>query len=522
MEKDPLKIQDLRYVSVLYRNPHLFDTYADKLHEKHFAYPGARLLYTIIRSSYDNFGQVPAKEELEFLLDQELGKRKTVLIDADSYKEDLDDILNLEVTGVTEFELQTFIVSKELASTTLNLSNWKPEDGPAPFAIFREKLQELELLATKSSGLGFSPFSTDFLNDPKKIIKELYGGESIPTGNRELDRMLVGGFRPGELILLAGTPGTGKSLVMMNWALNAVFNSKKRIIYYAMDNTPAEMLERIWCNVGDTRIDELDNVDSEAWSLKIKEGAAGCHNNFWLMHYPPEAVSVRDIQRHLRWVRAMWKQQDLENGMSEEEAGQGPHMIFVDYGDIIKAPASRNEYRLELKSICDALARVAQEEKLVVVNGSQGNKEALDKPVVTLRNLAESFSKSYVASVVLAICQTSEEKAMDPPRLGLAVSKARRPYSNYVVYYDVDYGKMKISTSAHPVQRIVDGKLQDFDKFTRSEVGPQIALDGLNYGQRKFQNRTSEYSNDEGFSVDLDLNDISFNGGNDLPFGSEG
>lgn len=498
MDRDPLKLQDLRYVAVLYKNPHLFDTYADKLHEKHFGYPGARLLFTIIRKAYEEYGAAPGQDELMFLLDQELGKRRTVLIDQEGFHDDLREVIELEITGVSEFELQTFIVSKELASTTLKLSAWKPEDGPAPFAMFREQLQELELLATRSSGLGFSPFSEEYVKDPKTLIEQFYGGDAIPTGNSELDRLLIGGFKPGELVLLAGTPGAGKSLVMLNWALHAVLEQKKRIIYYCMDNTPAEMLERIWCNVGNTDIAALSGVDSGAWSQRIKEGAHGYNNNFWQMHYPPESVTVREIQRHLRWVRAMWRQQDLDNGMSEEEAGQGPHMIFVDYGDIIKAPAVKEHLRMELKSICDALARVAQEEKIVVVNGSQGNKDALDKPIVTLRNLAESFGKSYVASVVLAICQTDEEKGMDPPILGLAVPKARRPDSNYIVYYDVEYNKMKLTTSSRPVQRIVAGKLQDFNKFTKSELGPTAAMDGLDYGQRaKFGAKTRKWS-DEG------------------------
>lgn len=519
MDRDPLKLQDLRYVSVLYRNPHLFDSYADKLHEKHFGYPGARLLFTLIRRAYEEHGEAPGQEELSFLLDQEMGKRKTVLIDADGFREDLKEVLDLEVTGVSEFELQTFIVSKEIASTTLKLSDWRPEDGPAPFALFREKLQELELLAAKDvSGLGFSPFSEEFVKDPKKIISELYGGTPIGTGHSELDKFLIGGFKPGELVLLAGTPGLGKSMVMLNWALDAVMRQGKRIIYYAMDNTPAEMLERIWCNVGDAEIDQLTDTDTDAWAKNIREAkgwqginrVAGYHNNFWLMHYPPEAVSVREIQRHLRWVRAMWRQQDLEAGREPS----GPDMIFVDYGDIIKAPQSRNEYRLELKSICDALARVAQEEKLVVVNGSQGNKDALDKPIVTMRNLSEAFGKSFVASVVIALCQTDEERSMDPPRLGCAVVKARRPDSNYIIYYDVEYKKMRIRTSANPTQRIVNGKLQVFDKFTKSELGPMAAIDGLNYGQtRKFGKPTTrEHPIDTDMSISehidkmLDLN----------------
>src|SRR5919202_633777 len=42
----------------------------------------------------------------------------------------------------------------------------------------------------------------------------------IPTGFQPLDRVLSGGLHPGELILLGGVPGAGKTVMTLQWARN--------------------------------------------------------------------------------------------------------------------------------------------------------------------------------------------------------------------------------------------------------------------------------------------------------------
>ena len=39
-----------------------------------------------------------------------------------------------------------------------------------------------------------------------------------PTGMDPLDRMLGGGFRMGDLVLLGGRPGVGKTIIGLQWA----------------------------------------------------------------------------------------------------------------------------------------------------------------------------------------------------------------------------------------------------------------------------------------------------------------
>jgi len=62
---------------------------------------------------------------------------------------------------------------------------------------------------------------TDYFADPKSRINKYFNaGGQVSTGWPQMDRLLYGGFSRGELNIFAGGSGSGKSLVMMNIALN--------------------------------------------------------------------------------------------------------------------------------------------------------------------------------------------------------------------------------------------------------------------------------------------------------------
>ena len=74
----------------------------------------------------------------------------------------------------------------------------------------------VQISLTKDMGM-------DFWGDPEGMLTRYFdNGGQVSTGWPCLDRILYGGFSRGELNIFAGGSGSGKSLVMMNIALNWV------------------------------------------------------------------------------------------------------------------------------------------------------------------------------------------------------------------------------------------------------------------------------------------------------------
>jgi hypothetical protein len=111
---------------------------------------------------------------------------------------------------MTEFE--SFTKRQELERAILKAADLleKGEFDPV------EKLikDAVQISLTKDMG-------TDYFADPAaRINKYFNSGGQVSTGWPQLDKLLYGGFSRGELNIFAGGSGSGKSLVMMNIALN--------------------------------------------------------------------------------------------------------------------------------------------------------------------------------------------------------------------------------------------------------------------------------------------------------------
>ena len=63
------------------------------------------------------------------------------------------------------------------------------------------------------------------------------------TGILEFDRVLGGGFIDGEVILVSGEPGVGKSTLLLQIALNLA--KKEKVLYIAGEESPGQLNSRV-------------------------------------------------------------------------------------------------------------------------------------------------------------------------------------------------------------------------------------------------------------------------------------
>ncbi len=80
--------------------------------------------------------------------------------------------------------------------------------------------------------------------------------DSVPSGFPSLDKMLGGGFRRGDLIVLAGDVGSGKSALALAIALRAA-QQKQHTLFYSGEMLLERVLERALAIEGRARVDDL-------------------------------------------------------------------------------------------------------------------------------------------------------------------------------------------------------------------------------------------------------------------------
>ena len=103
--------------------------------------------------------------------------------------------------------------------------------------------------------------------------------DTISTGFPSLDRILGGGMRRGDLIVVGGDVASGKSAFALGIALRAA-QQRLKVVYYSGEMSTERLLERVLAIEGRVRIDDLrQGVPNDAArasvghaAIKMREG----------------------------------------------------------------------------------------------------------------------------------------------------------------------------------------------------------------------------------------------------------
>jgi replicative DNA helicase len=88
----------------------------------------------------------------------------------------------------------------------------------------------------------------------------------LATGYADLDNYL-GGIRSGQLVLVAGRPGAGKSVVALDIARNVAIRQQKPVAYFSMEMNELEIGQRIMAAEADVNLSSIikGELTDEEW-----------------------------------------------------------------------------------------------------------------------------------------------------------------------------------------------------------------------------------------------------------------
>jgi replicative DNA helicase len=169
--------------------------------------------------------------------------------------------------------------------------------------------------------------------------------------------------------------------------------------------------------IQDSKMEVIDKYkEMELGKLIIKE-------------YPTGAATVGTIRSHLEKLALR---------------GFVPHVLLIDYADIMRSTREYDALRLELKLIYEELRNLAMERAIPIWTASQANRDSSNSDVVGLENMSESYGKAMVADVVLSLSRKPTEKATGQGRLFVAKNRAGRDGILFPVHIDTARSKIKV------------------------------------------------------------------------------
>lgn len=220
----------------------------------------------------------------------------------------------------------------------------------------------------------------------------------IPTGIPRLDKALSGGARLGELGLMMGTTGRGKSIGLNNLVQTAISRGFPTA-YFGMEMPARQIAMRQDARWLEMRYDQFKAYEfkpSELRAIKARHARAAKQfaNQFHILSMPVRSASILDIRAALDDLRA--------------EFDFIPKLILVDSGDHLRCTdKGMDSFRLQQAAVYWDLKGLAEEDGYVVWSSVQAGKEWAAR-IAMAEAASESYDKARIADLVVSINDPNE------------------------------------------------------------------------------------------------------------------
>jgi RecA/RadA recombinase len=294
---------------------------------------------------------------------------------------------------------------------------------------------------------------------------------TISTGITELDKrdILNGGLGNGEIGVVVGNTGTGKSHFLVDRGAAALLQGKN-VLHYTFELSETAVGIRYDSNLCD--ISSGDVVDSKN-IIKAKYENMNL-GRLIIKEYPTGSATVMTIRAHIE--KLILK-------------GFEPDIILVDYADVMRSTRKFDSLRHELKLIYEELRNLAMDISIPIWTASQANRASANSDVVGLENMSEAYGKAMVADIVLSISRKPVEKASGHARLFIAKNRAGRDGIVFNMIMDTSKSKFNIiDNNEIGIQDIEAEKQDDMKKLLKAkwqQIGKSKSLKLLKITEEK-------------------------------------
>ena len=297
--------------------------------------------------------------------------------------------------------------------------------------IATEKFESVVGLMKTAVSMGMSNTTGhDFFKDMDTRFKKS-NRIVVPTGIPRLDAhdIFRGGLGKGEIGVVTANTGVGKSHWLVQMGVNAM-KAGRNVVHYTFELSEESVGIRYDSCLTDIPSNEIVKRKKEVKEF-YKDRDLG---RLFIKEYPTGSASVVTLKNHLDKLLL----KDFK-----------PHVIIVDYADIMRSTRSYDSLRHELKLVYEELRNMAMELNIPVWTASQANRDSANSDIVGLENMSEAYGKAMVADVVVSISRKATEKAGGTGRLYIAKNRAGRDGLLFPISINTACSKFNILDEDH-------------------------------------------------------------------------
>ncbi|MDY7093097.1 MAG: replicative DNA helicase [Acidobacteriota bacterium] len=228
----------------------------------------------------------------------------------------------------------------------------------------------------------------------------------VPTGFREFDR-ITHGLNKGNLIIVAGRPGMGKTSLALNIAQHVAMREDRSVGIFSLEMSEQELALRMLCAEADISFTKLRSglLSNQQWSRVHDAVRRTEHAPLFIDDSPnPTLLELSSKSRRLK-------------------AEKGLDVLILDYLQLMQAGGRYENRNLEIAAISRGLKQLAKELEIPVIALSQLSRNPERRTGdhrPQLSDLRESGAIEQDADMVCFVYRDEVYHPDDPEKKGLA------------------------------------------------------------------------------------------------------
>tara|TARA_R100000900_G_scaffold104091_1_gene80772 strand:- start:98 stop:1459 length:1362 start_codon:yes stop_codon:yes gene_type:complete len=403
-------IFQMKVISSLLTHKEFLQNINDVLDDEYFSNPAHKWVINEILNYYDKYHTTISMDVLKV----EMKKVENDVLKV-SIKEQLREAYRADIEDLTyvQEEFSSFCKNQQLKKALLNsVDLLKAGDYDSI-----KYMIESAMKAGQDKNIGHE-YSKDiesrYREDHRTIVPSPWG---------PINELIQGGLGNGDLGLIFGNPGGGKSWTLVALGGHAV-KLGYNVIHYTLELSESYTGRRYDAFFTNVPVDRL-----ETHKDKVTDTIPDIPGELIIKEYPMGKTTISTIESHINKVKTL---------------GIEPDLIIIDYIDLLSTKKKTADRKGEIDDIYTSTKGLARELNLPIWSVSQVNRAGAKDNVIEGDKAAGSYDKMMITDLSISLSRKKEDKVNGTGRFHIMKNRYGMDGLTFQVNVDTTIGKIEI------------------------------------------------------------------------------
>jgi len=247
---------------------------------------------------------------------------------------------------------------------------------------------------------------------------------AVATPWSHVNELLMGGLGVGDLGIIFGNPGGGKSWMLVNLGAIAV-QLGYNVAHYTLELSEDYIGKRY-----DSLLTGIDTQQLHLHRDKVEEAISKLKGKLIIKEYPMGKTTPNTIETHIQKCR---------------DLGTPPDLVIIDYVDLLKSRTRSIDPKDAIDDVYTAVKGMARELKVPIWTVSQVNRMGAKDDVIEGDKAAGSYNKMMIADFAMSLSRKRQDKVNGTGRIHVMKNRYGADGMTYAAKVNTNYGGIEIS-----------------------------------------------------------------------------